>query len=79
MDPTALLKLKTGDGNRERGVAKQNILSHACKKIFKCTQNSIMHFQSSLKFAYLTVKILKNKFLSIPKHIKKKPKAKTNC
>lgn len=68
MDPTALLKIKTGGGNREQGVAKQNILSDAFK-IFRCTQNSIMHFQSSLKFAYLTVKILKNKFLFILKLI----------
>lgn len=43
-------------------MVKQIFLSDACKKIFKCTQN-IMHFQSSLKFAYLAVMILKNKFL----------------
>lgn len=71
MDPMALLKLKSGDENTEQGVVKQNILSTVCKKIFKCTQNSIMYFQSSLKFAYLTVKKLKTKFLLIPKHIKK--------
>lgn len=76
MDQMTLLKLNTGDGNREWGAAKQNILSDARKKIFKCTQISIMHFQSSLKFAYITVKILKNKFIFIPKHIKKKTQHK---
>jgi len=29
-----------------------------------------MHLQSSLKFAYLTVQILKNQFLFLEKHIK---------
>lgn len=51
MNPMALLKLKTRNGNREQGMEKQNILSDACE-LFKCTQNSNMYFQSSLKFTY---------------------------